>query len=140
MRKCTLSDTKESKQIRRTVDQYGLVHDRVKAYQQAELPQSQAKRSEPVISTSTLKVVKRKPSAEFLRAADRVAVAPDSVEPFAVQRTMVRPRRPTRPQRAKEPRNTGLLSYAYAYITSSEIDSGRGPRALNGGAESTRQP
>jgi hypothetical protein len=79
MWKCTLSDTKESKQIRRTVDQYGLVHDRVKAYQQAKLPQSQAKRSEPVISTSTLKVVKRKPSAEFLRAADRVAVAPDSV-------------------------------------------------------------
>jgi hypothetical protein len=75
MLKCTLPDAEESKQIRRT---HGLVHDRVKAYRQAKLPQSQANRSEPVISTSTLKVVKREPNAEFLRAVDRVAVAPDS--------------------------------------------------------------
>jgi len=39
---------------------------------------------------------------------------------------------------AKEPRNAGLLSYAHAYITSLEMDSGRGPRALNGGTGSAR--
>jgi len=48
MRKCTLPDTEESKQIRRTVDQHGLVHDRVKPTKQAKLPQSQAaKREQP---------------------------------------------------------------------------------------------
>jgi hypothetical protein len=46
--------------------------------------------------------------------------------------------RPGPAEGAKEPRNAGLLSYAYAYITRLEIDSGGGPRALNGGTGSAR--
>ena len=142
MLKCTLPDAEESKQIRRTVDQHGIGSQSRESLPEGEIAAvtSETVCLKPIISTSTLNVVKRA-SLALNFCAQRIA-SPSLLTPL--NRSL--PSEPwfarvdqQRPEGAKEPRNTRLLSYAYAYITSSEIDSGRGPRALNGGAESARQ-
>jgi len=98
MLKCTLPDAKESKQIRRTVDQHGIGSQSRESLPEGEIAAvtSETVCLKPIISTSTLNVVKRASLA--LNFCAQWIASPSlltPVEPFAIQRTMVRPRRPT---------------------------------------------